>query len=243
MSRTRFRAPADTALPSEFPSVGIVHTSFLALESLTGLFGEIGPDVVLRHVVDGGLLASVIAQGGVTPELRDRLLGRFRAAAAAGCDVVFSQCSSVGEVADEAARTLSVPVVKIDSAMAERACTLGSRIGVIATLATTLGPTCRLLTAAAHVQGVRVELVPELVPDAFALLERGEREAHDELVIAAVRALSQRSDVVVCAQGSTAAIVPRLGETRAPVLTSPRLGVERAVSLARREAARRNALA
>ena len=45
----------------------------------------------------------------------------------------------------------------------------------------------------------------------------------------------------VLAQGSMAAIVPRLGETRVPVLMSPRLGVERAVDVAREVAARRGA--
>ena len=225
------------------PVVGIVHTSFLAVGTLAALFREIGPEVAVRHVVDGGLLASVIAQRGVSDELRARLLERFRAAADAGCDVVFSQCSSVGEVADEAARTLEVPVVKIDAAMAERACELGSRIGVIATLETTLGPTGRLVVEAARANGRSVDVVSVLVPDAFALLERGERDAHDERVLAAVRELAQRVDVVVCAQGSMAAILPRLGETRVPVLTSPRLGVERAVALARRLASQRSAQA
>jgi len=35
--------------------------------------------------------------------------------------------------------------------------------------------------------------------------------------------------VVVCAQGSMVAILPALGETAVPVLTSPRAGVTHAV--------------
>jgi hypothetical protein len=38
-------------------------------------------------------------------------------------------------------------------------------------------------------------------------------------------------DVVVCAQGSMAAIEPLLGETPVPVLTSPRLGVNHALEV------------
>ena len=218
------------------PVVTIVHTSFLAVESLTELFAEIAPDVELRHVVEDGLLAEVIAEGEVTPAARERLLRLFEAAAASGCDVVLSQCSSVGEVADDAAARVDVPIVKIDVPMAERACELGSRIGVVATLATTLGPTTRLIETVARAGGLDVEVEEVLVDDAFAQLERGDRAAHDALVIAAVRALAGRVDVVVCAQGSMAAIQPQLGELPAPVLTSPRLGLERAAALARRAA-------
>lgn len=216
----------------------VVHTSFLAVASLTDLFSEIAPDVELRHRVEDGLLRDVIAAGGVTPELRERLLGVFREAADDGCDVVFSQCSSVGGVADEAAALVEVPVVKMDTPMADRACELGTRIGVVATLATTLGPTRELIERAAREKGVEVQVETRLVDGAFARLEAGDRAAHDEAVLGAIRALFARVDVVVCAQGSMAAVLPRLGETPVPVLTSPRIGVEHAADVARQVAAR-----
>ncbi len=219
--------------------VTIVHTSFLAVESLTALFAELGPDVALGHRVEDGLLAEVMAAGGVTANVRTRLLGLFCGSADAGCDVVLSQCSSVGDVAEEAARELGVPVLRIDEPMAEQACRIGGRIGIVATLATTLDPTRRLLEATAARLSARVELEERLVEGAFARLEAGERAEHDRQVLAAVRKLEDDVDVVVCAQGSMAAILPRLGETRVPVLTSPRLGVAHAVDVARRRARRR----
>jgi aspartate/glutamate racemase len=223
------------------PVVTVVHTSFLVVDSLTELFREIAPDVELRHRVEDGLLRDVIAEGGVTPALKERLLAHFHSAAADGCDVVFSQCSSVGGVADEAAALIDVPVVKIDTPMAEHACALGKRIGIVATLGTTLVPTRELVEQTARKHGVEVEIESLLVEGAFAQLEAGDRAAHDDAVLDAIRSLIARVDVVVCAQGSMAAVVPRLGETPVPVLTSPRLGVQRAVDVARCESARKSA--
>ena len=193
----------------------------------------------LRHIVDDGLLSEIIDQGEVTPPLRLRLLESFRAAADEGCDVIFSQCSSVGDVAQEAAERVDVPVIRIDVPMAERACRAGRVIGVLATLATTLDPTCRLLSDTAAKIGTQIVVVPRLVECAFELLEAGDQKAHDERVLDATRALLMEVDCLVLAQGSMAVVLPRLGETRVPVLTSPRLGVERAVEVAREAVARR----
>jgi hypothetical protein len=61
------------------------------------------------------------------------------------------------------------------------------------------------------------------------LLISGDRAKHNEMVVSAIQGVIPRVDVVVCAQGSMAAILPALGETAVPVLTSPRLGVMHAV--------------
>ena len=63
------------------------------------------------------------------------------------------------------------------------------------------------------------------------------RGAVDELAAAgAIPASSpvevaRQVDVVVCAQASMTALLPDLGETPVPVLTSPRLGVQHAVEV------------
>jgi Asp/Glu/hydantoin racemase len=221
------------------PVVTIVHTSFLVVEPLGALFDEIAPDVELRHVVDDGLLDQVVAEGGVSEPVRERLIARFTEAAGAGCDVVLSQCSSVGEVAEEAAAIVAVPIVRIDAPMAEEACRAGSRIGVVATLGTTLGPTRRLIEESARSCGVEVTVEECLVEGAFDELAAGRRDEHDAHVLRAVSELRRRADVVVCAQGSMARILPQLSETGAPVLTSPRSGIARVVALARRRAGER----
>ena len=72
-----------------------------------------------------------------------------------------------------------------------------------------------------------------LIDGAFELLESGDREGHNRLVSAALRKLASDVDVVVCAQGSMAAVLPELGDLAVPVLTSPRLGVQSALEILR----------
>jgi hypothetical protein len=223
------------------PVVFVVHTSFVSLSELTALFKEREPAIELRHIVDDSLLAEVLRNGGVTPAVRKRMVGYYRAAELAGADLIFNQCSSVGEAANDAAKAVKTHVIKIDSRMAEVACETGSRIGVVATLETTLGPTCRLIEATARRLGKKVKVTRCLVAGAFDILVGGNRAKHNRMVLRAIRALFPKVDVVVCAQASMAAIVPDLGQPPVPVLTSPVLGVESAVSWIRRnsKAARR----
>jgi aspartate/glutamate racemase len=227
------KPPTNSRRRSRKPIVFIVHTSFVSVRDLTELFHELGPEVEVRHVVDDSLLAEVLANDGVTPAVRSRMKAYYRAAETAGADLIFNQCSSVGEAADAAAKAVRVPVVKVDAAMAEAACRTGARIGVVATLGTTLGPTCRLIESTARRMKKKVKVVRCLVRGAFKVLIGGDRPRHNRMVIEAIRALANRVDVIVCAQGSMIAILPELGETSVPVLTSPRLGVTHAIETLR----------
>lgn len=210
--------------------VTIVHTSFVSVDDLTTQFKEIGPEIQVRHIVDDSLLPEVLANGGVTNSVRSRICAYYRAAEEAGADLVFNQCSSVGEAADIAAQLIQIPVVKVDQSMAQVACETGTRIAVAATLETTLGPTCRLVKNTARNMKKEVIVEPLLIEGAFNQLISGNRTKHNQMVLAAIRGVLDRVDVVVCAQGSMVAILPELGETAVPVLTSPKLGVIHAVA-------------
>ncbi len=217
-------------MPKARPTIFIIHTSFVSVKYLTTLFRRACPAVRLQHIVDDSLLAEVLANGGVTRGVRRRMRAYYEAAANAGADLIFNQCSSVGEAADDAARHVRVPVMKVDTAMADEACRIGGCIGVVATLETTLGPTCRLIKASARRLRRKVRIVPLLVEGAFAELVNGRRAAHNRMVLQAIRRLARETDVVVCAQGSMVAILAELGPTPVPVLTSPKLGVAAAAA-------------
>ena len=113
--------------------------------------------------------------------------------------------------------------------MAMVACETGQRIAVASTLKTTLGPTCRLLEITAQEMNKKLIIEPILIEGAFDELISGNRSKHNEMVVNAIRGALDHVDAVVCAQGSMVAIVPELGETKVPVLTSPRMGVAYAV--------------
>ncbi|TCU23765.1 hypothetical protein EV130_107119 [Rhizobium azibense] len=109
--------------------------------------------------------------------------------------------------------------------MAKAAVEHGHRIGVLATLSTTLVPTVDLLRRQACDAGKDVAIDHELIEGAFQLLAGGDIEAHDAQIRQVLEELSQKVDVVVLAQASMARAVSGTAH-RVPVLTSPVLGVE-----------------
>jgi Asp/Glu/hydantoin racemase len=208
-------------------TVFAIHTSLALVAPLGKLFAELLPHVRLVNVVDDSLLADVRSAGCLTPSVTRRIVGYGVLAQSAGANAIFNCCSSVGEAADLLSQAVEIPVVKIDGCMAENAVGRGTRIGVIATLPTTLDPTVRLIESKARQCGKFVEIRRYLVESAFDVLMSGDGEKHDRLVLAGIERAAAENDVVVLAQGSMARLVPALdGKIAIPVLSSPRLGVE-----------------
>ncbi len=212
--------------------LGIVHTVSRLAPTFAELAEELLPAVETIVIADELLLKRTIRDGAVDDVTRDRLRGHVKALSDYGVDAVLVTCSSVGGVVDEIAPGADVPVLRVDRAMAEQAVTLGSSVGVLATLPTTLAPTTELVKAAAREAGRAVTVVPRLCDGAFAALARGDDRRHDAIIAEELDRLAAEVDVVVLAQASMARIAGAwsTGDTR--VLSSPRLAMERLAELA-----------
>jgi Asp/Glu/hydantoin racemase len=211
-------------------TLALIHTSqvFLKTETLIwDLFAQIMPDVRLLNIMDDSLLPHCMAQKGITPEVTRRMCAYVVAAESAGADAVLSLCSSLGPTIDVARTMVSIPVIKIDDAHTEEAVRRANRIGVVATVGTTLKPTVALLREKASAAGKDVEIQESLAPGAFEALTRGDRDRHDQLIEEAARTLAPNVDLLLFAQASMTRLAPRVEEaTRVPVLTSPRPAVQ-----------------
>ncbi|MCC6177658.1 MAG: aspartate/glutamate racemase family protein [Chloroflexi bacterium] len=213
--------------------VVMIHTVEGNTKVFADLCQDVAPGLVPEHVVDESLLGDTIAAGTLTDDVRTRFEQRAQAARDAGADVIMLTCSSIGPSADGLSDALGIPVLRVDEAMAERAITLGNRVGVAATLPTTLDPTADLVRRAAERASKPVEIVSGLAEGAFQALKNGDGARHDDLVRAALRDLAARTDVIVLAQASMARAMNGADSIdgpdgrRIPILTSPRLGVER----------------
>ncbi|HZQ99193.1 MAG TPA: Asp/Glu/hydantoin racemase [Chloroflexota bacterium] len=204
----------------------MIHTVHSLPRSFGALCDELLPGVEVEHVVDEDMLRETLQAGQLTDAVRQRFAEHARAALATRPDAVVLTCSSVGPAAD------GTEVHRIDAAMADRAVQLGANVGVAATVPTTLSATSDLIRRAAERAGKTVEIRTELAEGAFAALGRGETDVHDRLVRAALEKLAAWADVVVLAQASMARALAGATEVeaagrRVPLLTSPRLGVER----------------
>jgi Asp/Glu/hydantoin racemase len=207
--------------------LGIVHTVSQLAPTFADLAAELLPGVETTVIADELLLKRTIRDGAVDDVTRDRLHHHVAALAEFGVDAVLVTCSSVGGAVDEIAPNAAVPVLRVDRAMAEHAVTLGSTVGVLATLPTTLAPTTMLVEAAAREAGRSVTVVPRLCDGAFAALNRGDGARHDAIVAAELDSLAADVDVVVLAQASMARIAASRPAGGTRVLSSPRLAMER----------------
>jgi Asp/Glu/hydantoin racemase len=210
--------------------IAILHTSFVFVSvepAINNLIEELIPDAEVIHFVDSDVLATVVREQGISPKSEERMTHLAQAAEAAGADIIFSACSSLGPALDVAARHVTTPVVKIDEAMAIRAAAEGTRIGVLATVPTTLGPTSDLVQSKADEAGRRIAIEQRLCEGAFDVLMSGDRDKHDSLVVEQAVDLAKTVDLIVLAQASMARLADVLQEeTGLPVLASPRLGVD-----------------
>jgi Asp/Glu/hydantoin racemase len=189
--------------------LAFVHTVGSLAPTFEALARDLDPEVEVVHTVDEALLAEAIAAGSVPEATEARLAGHIADALSGGADLVVVTCSSMGGATDAIAARTGWPVARIDEAMADRALELGARIGVLATLRTTLVPTVELLRRRAG--DPPIELTARLAEGAFAALRAGDRERHDALVTAAFRDLLGEVDVIVLAQASMARVADALG--------------------------------
>jgi Asp/Glu/hydantoin racemase len=207
-------------------TVVVVHTGPATVQPIKQQFQAILPDVRVINLMDDSLLNDVMAAGHLTDAVSGRILSYMRMGEEMGACAVLNACSSVGEAASAARPLISIPIVKIDEVMAERAVAQGPRIGVVATVRTTLEPTVRLIHAKADGAQRPIEVVEALAEGAFQALLDGKAELHDSIVTRTIESLSGRVDVIVLAQASMARLIPALAGLDVPVLASPQSGVE-----------------
>jgi Asp/Glu/hydantoin racemase len=209
--------------------VAYLHT----VSSLVGLFNDLSKELLpagteVFHIADEMLLKTVMAQGGLSPFIYQRVAEDVVSAERAGAAVVQVTCSSISPCVEAVRPLVGIPVLKIDDPMIDKALAMGKRIGVAATAPTTLKPTTELVKAKAIARKLDVKVDALLCEGAFAALSSGDTATHDRLVSQGLRELMARNDVVILAQASMARVADGLPaeEQKVPILSSPRLAVE-----------------
>ena len=208
--------------------LGLVHTSATLVPVFAALCKEKLPNVDVFNIADDSLVKGIREAGSLTATISRRVAGYLESAELAGADYIMVTCSSIGPAVEAGAKLMGVPVLRVDQPMADKAVATGERIGVIATLSTTLEPTADLIQRRAALAGKKIELTSRLVEGAFEALMTGDGATHDAKVSAALKQLSQQVDVIVLAQASIARVVEALApeDTRVPILASPGIAVD-----------------
>ena len=207
--------------------VAIFHTSAATLNLFQTLTAKIMPDVEIMHIVEDAMIRDVMKNGGPTPAINARIAGYVQAAERAGCSIFMTACSSIGGSVEQCQFLSSIPVARIDDAMADSAINQGPRVAVLATVETTLKPTLEFISRKAREAGKEIEILPNLMSEAFTALLAGDNATHDRIVSAGLREALKKADVVVLAQASMARVMEGMEKPAVPVLTSPESGVMR----------------
>lgn len=210
--------------------LALLHTSPVLTPLFASLCAKWMPEVKIFHMVDESLIKSTIEAGKLQKVTIRRLIGQVGSGFDGGADAVLVTCSSIGPGVEIAQTVFDRPVIRVDEAMARKAVEQGQRIGVIATLSTTLAPTSALVRRKAQEAGKQVDVVECLCDGAFEAVMAGDTATHDRIVADALTNRLRGVDVIVLAQASMARVLEGLppGAVKAPVFASPELGVKAA---------------
>lgn len=210
------------------PQIAMIHTVSGLIPLFDGLAKQHLPQWQGFNMLDESLLRGTIRDGALSKTTMWRLAQMVRSALEAGVSAVVVTCSSLGPAVDAAKPFCPVPLFRIDEGMAQAAVTLGSRIGVIATLRTTLDPTRDLIRRSAAQAGRPCTVIAELAEGAFQKLGSGDTAGHDAMVAQSLRDLAPKADVIVLAQASMARALALVQNELPPlpVLTSPEIGMQ-----------------
>jgi len=211
--------------------IALIHTTPVTVDSLKNLIKEKDSEIEIINIVDDSILPELINNQADISLVEERVKYYIKIAAEQGADLIMSACSSIGDVFDRENENYEIPVMRIDSAMAEKAVAKAKIIGVAATLETTLKPSIDLIEKKAAARNKNVEIKTALADSAYQKLIEGREAKHDELLAEKLKKLAAEVDIVVLAQASMARAVKVLpAEIQDKFLTSPQLGTAEAAA-------------
>lgn len=164
------------------------------------------PEVEHLDIADSSLIAETQKEGYATPSVVRRMYNYMMCAVDAGADAILVTCTSVNTATKAIRDMIPVPVIGIEEPVAERAVSLGKKIGILSSLATSAKPVQNTILETAAALGKEVETSIVIADGAFEALMSGDRPLHDDKVRAALDKLVKEVDVVVFAQMSMALV-------------------------------------
>jgi Asp/Glu/hydantoin racemase len=209
------------------PRIALVHAMPVAIEPVAHVFREMWPQARVTHLLDDALPADLTAAGSITPAIVERFVTLARYSVGCGADAVLFTCSAFGTAIEQAAQSVSVPVLKPNEAMLEEALAAGSDLALLATFEPSVPSLKKEFEDLASRRGIRIRIKTRTIPAAIAALQQGRHSEHDSLIAAAAAEVGP-CDALVLGQFSmaraAAGIPPAPGRK---VLTSPHSAVAR----------------
>jgi aspartate/glutamate racemase len=209
--------------------LGIVHAAVITIQAVQKFIDEIIPEVEVVHWADDTIQNTNFACEPGTIPLGN--YAKFVQGALSqqeyGVDLILLACSTFNRAVELARPMIDTPLLQIDRPMMDLAVQDGKRVGLLATVPTTVPASERLLRLAAQEAGRQVDVRTRLCSEAFQMLKAGDAEKHNEMLLEEIDRLSDEVDAIVMAQVSMTALEPRLTDTKVPVYNSGRTAFTR----------------
>ena len=210
-------------------TLGIIHAVNLTIRAMQPFLERFIPDIEVVHVCDDTIQRDNIRAGvGVIPKRNYFKFAQYaHNLQEAGADMILLACSTFNYAAELARPMIDIPIMQIDRPMMELAVCQGRRVGLLATLSTTVPSSERLLRIVAAEQKKEVEVTTVLREEAFRAIQKGDSETHNAILLEEIEKLAGKVDSIVMAQLSMSALAPHLTGTRVPVYDSGTTGFGR----------------
>lgn len=212
------------------PRIALIHALAHSVAPVNAAFMRDWPEAERMNLLDDSLSADLARSGqGLDQAMHDRFVMLGDYAKSTGAQAILFTCSAFGPCIEAVARRhADIPVLKPNEAMIEDAVRQRRRIGLVASFP----PTLRSMPAE-FPTGTALEV--ELAEGALQVLDEGDVDRHDALVVAAALRLRSRGcELIALAQFSMARAAAAVGAAcDLPVLTT----VDSALAAIRRKLA------
>lgn len=209
--------------------LAFLHTLEPNVDVFENLLRNAGSDCEIIHKVDGSVLKDAAARGGIDEEIASRIRADISALVEEGANVVVCTCSSIGSVAETMNEISPIEIQRIDRAMADEAVQIGDRIVVAAAASSTLIPTRELLESSARRGNRAISIKEVVIAGVWGRYELGDLTGYIDGIAKGLASEFEAGDVIVLAQASMAEAAKIVSNCPIPILSSPQLGIDRAL--------------
>jgi len=208
--------------------ISFIHTAKVHVNTFNSILLELAPQLNIHHVVDELLLVHA-QQHGVDDALKAKLQSHLEVLSQQSKVVVIT-CSSIGAMAENVGLLNGCVIQRVDRAMADYAVQNAKNILVIAALESTLQSTENLLKNSMLDIGTSSNISFKCIASAWEYFLNGEIALYYDEIEKVLKSNETDFDLIVLAQASMAGVCDQVSLS-IPILSSPKLGVQRAINV------------
>ncbi len=217
---------------TDAPRIALIHATRLAIDPIIGAFDTLWQEAEHISILDESLAIDRRKDEHLTESLSDRIIALCRHAEGIGSDGVLFTCSAFGEAIEKAAMSTSVPVLRPNEAMFERAISMGDRLTMVYTFPPSVAgmeqefrEEAKRCQSSARIQSVYAEGARQAV-------EQGDIKKHNEIISSTISSVNNADAILLAHFSMATAESEAQTVTDIPVISSPTTAIEKMKSLA-----------